>query len=68
MSRDELKRPEAGVNRAAWEAAHGGRPACVGATGGKATAAAKREASRRNGAKGGRPRKRPANGTGQKGS
>ncbi len=32
-------------------------PACVGAAGGKATTDAKRAASRRNGAKGGRPRK-----------
>ncbi len=32
-------------------------PACVGAAGGKATTEAKREASRRNGAKGGRPPK-----------
>jgi hypothetical protein len=32
-------------------------PACMGAAGGKATTAAKREASRLNGAKGGRPRK-----------
>lgn len=38
-------------------AEEGRRTACIGAAGGKATTDAKREASRLNGAKGGRPRK-----------
>jgi len=46
--------------------AEGRRTACMGAAGGKAKTPAKQASSRANGAKGGRPRKRPATGTTQK--